>query len=43
VHSKDSHVVVGEFLNREDALQLLAILRKELRTGTWSAPGQRRI
>ncbi len=43
VHSKAEHVVIGEFLNREDALRLLAILRNELRTGTWSEPAQRRL
>ncbi|MEE4202948.1 MAG: DUF2244 domain-containing protein [Halieaceae bacterium] len=36
VHSREEHVVVGEFLNREDAHKLLALLRGELRTGTHS-------
>ena len=36
VHNKEQVVAVGEFLNREDALALLALLRKELRVGTFS-------
>lgn len=43
VHSKEQHVIVGEFLSREDALKLLALLRNELRTGTYSANAERKI
>lgn len=43
VHSKEHHVVIGEFLNRDDALALLALLKRELRTGTWSATAERRL
>ncbi len=43
VHSREEHVVIGEFLNKDDANHLLALLRKELRTGTHSARGQIRI
>ena len=37
VHDSTDAVPVGEFLNREDALSLLALLRQELRVGTHSA------
>ena len=43
LHSREYRVVVGEFLNREDALALLGLLRKELRTGTHSTLGERHI
>lgn len=40
VHSREETVTVGEFLNRDDANQLLKILRGELRTGTHSRQQQ---
>lgn len=43
VHSREHHVVVGEFLNRDDALALMALLRKELRTSTHSPSGERQL
>lgn len=36
VHSREDRVQVGEFLNRDDALILLGLLRGELRVGTHS-------
>lgn len=36
VHDKHESVSLGEFLNREDILELIALLRKELRVGTHS-------
>ncbi len=43
VHSREHHVVVGEFLSREDSLALMALLRQELRTRTHSPQGSRNI
>ncbi len=43
IHCRENHVVVGEFLNREDALALLALLRKELRTRTFSREDTRTL
>ena len=43
VHSREYHVVVGEFLNRDDALALLAMLRQELRTRTYSPTAERKL
>lgn len=37
LHDKTDAVPVGEFLNREEALSLLALLRREIRVGTHSA------
>lgn len=34
VYSRDHLVPVGDFLNREDALSLLALLRREINVGT---------
>lgn len=36
VQSKLDRVTVGEFLNRDDSLKLLKLLRRELRIGTYS-------
>lgn len=41
VHNKEQVVEIGEFLNREDALTLLGLLRTELRIGTFSGPESR--
>ena len=41
VHDRSGSVRLGEFLNREDRLKLLALLRRELRVGTYSAAGTR--
>ena len=43
VHSQEHHVIVGEFLNREESLALLALLRTKLQTGTYSRPDSRRL
>ncbi len=37
VHDRQQSVSVGEFLNREEALALLALLRKEIRIDSYSA------
>jgi len=34
LHNDSEQVTVGEFLNRDDCLKLLAVLRKEIRVGT---------
>lgn len=39
LHSRSERVPVGEFLNREDCLQLLGLLRGELRVGSYSQQG----
>lgn len=36
VHDREQSVSVGEFLNREDGLALLALLRKEIRVDSYS-------
>ena len=36
VHDRSESVTVGEFLNREDALELLSLLRGELRVDSFS-------
>lgn len=36
VHDSDQHVSVGEFLNREDARELIALLRREIRVQSHS-------
>ena len=41
VHDKHESVTLGEFLNREDSLELIALLRKELRVGTHSRRAKR--
>ncbi len=43
LHNKENVVEVGEFLNREDALTLVALLRKELRVGTFSSTVRRTL
>ena len=43
VHSREHHVVVGEFLSREDSLALMALLRQELSTRTHSPQASRDI
>ena len=43
LHNKEHVVEVGEFLNREDALTLVALLRKELRVGTFSRTVRRTL
>ena len=43
VHSKEQRVLVGEFLNRDDAMALLALLRQQLRTGTHSPNTERQL
>jgi len=41
LHDKHQSVVLGEFLNREDVLKLIALLRQEIRVGTHSGPARR--
>ena len=41
LHGKDDSVRVGDFLNRDDALKLVALLRQEFRVGSHSARGKR--
>lgn len=41
VHDRNESVRLGEFLNREDCLKLIALLRQELRVGTHSAAAKR--
>jgi uncharacterized membrane protein len=41
VHDKHESVTLGEFLNREDSLKLIALLRQELRVGTHSRRAKR--
>jgi len=43
VHDREQTVSVGEFLNREDSLQLLSLLKSSLRTNTHSAAASRRL
>jgi len=43
VHNREQTVSVGEFLNREDSLALLALLRRELATGTHSETDWRKL
>lgn len=43
VHGRQDRVVVGDFLNRDDALSLLALLRKELLVRTHSPVSQRQV
>jgi uncharacterized membrane protein len=41
LHDKHESVRLGEFLNREDSLKLLALLKEEFRVGTHSNRGRR--
>ncbi len=41
VYDSEGSVPVGEFLNREDSLLLLELLRAELRVGSWAPEGER--
>lgn len=43
VHDDRERVVLGEFLNREDSLKLLALLREELRVRSDSASIEKRF
>ena len=43
LHDNREQVRVGEFLNRDDCLELLALLRPELRVGTYSTTSQTHI
>jgi uncharacterized membrane protein len=43
LHDNHDSVCVGEFLNREDSLQLLAALRRELPVGTHSSRSERQF
>ena len=43
LHDKEQTVEVGEFLNREDSLLLLSLLRQELKVGTHSDREVRRL
>lgn len=43
LHNKSESVTVGEFLNRDDCLKLLALLRGEIRVGTHSTAAQRAL
>ena len=41
LHDRHESVSLGEFLNRDDSLKLLELLRKEIRVGTHSAHARR--
>jgi len=43
LHDKESHIRIGEFLNREDTLGLLELLREEFRIRTHSAVRERQL
>ena len=43
VYSRDHRVPVGDFLNRDDALSLLGLLRGEIRVGTQGPTTERRL
>jgi uncharacterized membrane protein len=43
VHSKQDMVQVGDFLNRDDCLSLLSLLRKEMQVRTHSPRGKLRL
>ena len=43
VHDKNESVSVGEFLNRDDAQELIALLRKEMRVKTFSERTRQRF
>jgi uncharacterized membrane protein len=41
VHDRDESVILGEFLNREDSLKLIALLKQEIRVRSHSGSAQR--
>ena len=41
LHDRQERVSLGEFLNRDDSLKLLALLKREIRVGTHSHPERR--
>ncbi|MDG1065215.1 MAG: DUF2244 domain-containing protein [Luminiphilus sp.] len=43
IHNREQTVEIGTFLNREDRLLLLSLVRKELKVGTHSAEGSRQL
>ena len=43
LHNQNESISVGEFLNRDDCLELLALLRREIRVGTHSQDAQRTL
>ena len=43
LHDKESHIRIGEFLNREDSLVLLELLQQEFRIKTHSAERERQL
>ena len=43
LHNQSESISVGEFLNRDDCLELLALLRREIRVGTHSQDTQRTL
>ncbi len=43
LHDAEQQVRIGEFLNREDAIALLGLLRGELRVNSYAAGEQRRF
>ncbi|TGD73995.1 DUF2244 domain-containing protein [Mangrovimicrobium sediminis] len=43
LHDRSETVRIGEFLNREDALELLALLRRELRVDSHGVAGGRQF
>ena len=43
LHDKQESVGVGEFLNQEDARELIALLRRELRVNSVSPRGEQRV
>ncbi len=43
LHDRSERVTVGEFLNREDSLKLVELLRREVRVASHSRSGQRRF
>ena len=43
IHNREQTVEIGNFLNRDDRLRLLSLVRKELKVGTHSAAGSRQL
>ena len=43
IHNREQTVEIGSFLNRDDRLLLLSLVRSELKVGTHSAPGSRQL
>lgn len=41
LHDRNESVSLGEFLNRDDSLKLMSLLRKEIRTGSHSSKAGR--